>query len=282
MRPCLSRILICLSVLGLGAAWCPAQDRGISARHHPWGRFQPGAWKLVRVVCESLDERGDVVSTSTTETKTTLTGVESDAVLLEVEVAIEVAGKQFDGQPHCIRQGFHGDLAGPDVKTRPARAAQLQIEDQRIDCYTQEVESVGTDSRTVTTVYYNDSLPPFLLKRVSITSDPEGKNVLGESTLDVVALNMPQRVMRCVKNAACIKTVQKHAKGTVTAVAMMSSDVPGGVVYQTSKETDAAGRVVRRSTLELVDYGLQREEERHGLFGRKRPRARKPAPLSPN
>jgi hypothetical protein len=266
--PCL---LMCLLMFAVGEQ-SAGQEPGISARHHAWGRFRPGAWKLVRVVSEAMDEHGDVVSTSTTETKTTLNGVDRDAVLLEVEVAVEVAGKQFDGQPRCIRQGFHGDLAGPQIKMQPPRAGQLQIENREVPCYVQQVESVGSDCRTTTTVYYSDSLPPYLLKRVSVTSDAEGKTVLCESTLDVVALDMPQRVMAGIKNSACIKSVQKHAKGTITTVAMTSADVPGGVVYQTSKETDQRGRVVRRSTLELLDYGVTREEEHHGLFGRKRSR----------
>ena len=51
---------------------------------------------------------------------------------------------------------------------------------------------------------------------------------------------------------------------------MTSTAVPGGIVYQTSKETDAQGRLTRRSVLELVGYGLQSEEERNSFFGRKR------------
>ena len=78
---------------------------------------------------------------------------------------------------------------------------------------------------------------------------------------------------------ACLKIVQRHAKGTVVTLAMTSSEVPGGVVSHLSKETDTSGRLVCRSNLELVSYGLQPEEERTGLFGRKRPpRTRKPAP----
>lgn len=86
---------------------------------------------------------------------------------------------------------------------------------------------------------------------------------------------MPQRVLAEIKSTACIKTVQKTPKGAVTTLAMSSPDVPGGVVYQTTKETDTSGRLVRRSTLELVSYGSRPEAERTGLFGRKRPPRRK-------
>ena len=112
---------------------------------------------------------------------------------------------------------------------------------------------------------------PYILRRQSKTTDAGGTNVLSETCSDVVALDMPQRVLAEIKNVACIKTVQKTPKGCVTTLAMSSPDVPGGVVYQTTKETDATGRLIRRSTLELLSYGIRPETERTGLFGRKRP-----------
>jgi hypothetical protein len=33
--------------------------------------------------------------------------------------------------------------------------------------------------------------------------------------------------------------------------------VPGGIVAHSSKELDADGHLIRRSTLEVVDYGLE-------------------------
>ena len=65
-------ILTGLVLTILGAQWCAAEEAGISARHHAWARFQPGAWKLVRVVTESLDENGRVIGVNVTETKTSL------------------------------------------------------------------------------------------------------------------------------------------------------------------------------------------------------------------
>jgi hypothetical protein len=265
--------------MGLGAPWSAAQEAGLCARHHAWGRFQPGAWKLVRTVTETLDDQGLVMSTSVTETKTTLTKIEADGVVLEVEVGIEVAGKQFDGQPQCIKQGFHGELASSNVTVKPAVPAQVTIDDRKVDCFVQQVGFSTAHGRTSTSLYYSDTLAPYLLKRKSTTTDPESQQVLSSTSMEVVALDMPQKVLAGIKSAACLKIVQRHAKGTVVTLAMTSSEVPGGVVSHLSKETDTGGRLVCRSNLELVSYGLQPEEERTGLFGRKRPpRTRKPAP----
>jgi hypothetical protein len=274
-------LLWCLA-LGVGVPWCTAQQGGLAARHHPWGRFQPGAWKIVRTVTETLDERGLVVSTGVTETKTTLVKIEEDGVVLEVEVGIEVAGKQFDGQPQCIKQGFHGELASSDAKAKPPVAAQISIDDRTLDCLRQPIEFSGPHSRTSTNIYYSDTVAPYVLKRESTTTDLEGKEVLGTATLELVALDMPQKVLSEVKSAACVKIVQRQAKGTIVTLAMTSSDVPGGIVSHKSKETDKSGRLVCRSNLELIAYGLQPDEGRTGLFGRKRPaRVRKPAAYPP-
>ena len=245
------------------------QDVGICARHNSWARFQSGAWKLVRVTTETLDEGGHVTATSITETRTSLTRVESDCVVLEVEVGVEIAGKQFDGLPQCVKQGFHGELAGGEAKFHPSAEAEVTIEDRKIPCRSQQIEISGSSSRTAMNLCYSDSVAPCILRRESKTTDT-ANNVVSDTLSEVVALDMPQRVLAEIKNTACIKTVQKNAKGTVTTIAMSSPDVPGGVVYQTSKELDAAGRLVRRSTLDLLSYGTRPEKERVGLFGRKR------------
>ena len=50
------RCAVCL--ISAAGGKCFADEAGISARHHSWGRFQPGAWKVVRVVTETYDDHG--------------------------------------------------------------------------------------------------------------------------------------------------------------------------------------------------------------------------------
>lgn len=263
-------IPLLLWTLAPSAGVAQGQDAGVSARHNSWARFQSGAWKLVRVTTETLDDAGHATATSITETRTSLTKVESDCVVLEVEVGVEIAGKQFDGLPQCVKQGFHGELAGVETKFHPSTEAEVTIEDRKIPCRSQQIEISGSSSRTAMKLCYSDSVAPYILRRESKTTDA-ANNVVSDTLSEVVALDMPQRVLSEIKSTACIKTVQKNAKGTVTTIAMSSPDVPGGVVYQTTKELDTAGQLVRRSTLELLGYGTRPEKERVGLFGRKRP-----------
>lgn len=245
------------------------QDTGVSARHNAWARFPSGSWKLVRVSTETLDDSGRVVGTNVTETKTSLTKLEGECIVLEVEVGVEIAGKQFDGLPKTVKQGFHGEICGGEVKLQPSTTAELTIEDRKIDCRSQQIDISTASGRTAVGLWYSDTLAPFILRRESKTTDTANK-VVNETLSEVIALDMPQRVLTEIKNVSCIKTVQKSSKGTVTTLAMSSPDVPGGVVSQKTKETDAAGRLIRHSELDIVSYGTRPEKERTGLFGRKR------------
>jgi hypothetical protein len=121
---------------------------------------------------------------------------------------------------------------------------------------------------------------PYILKRESVTTDPEGKSVLNEATTEVITLNMPVKVQGATKNGSYVKTVHKSANGTVAIMATVLPEVPGGVVSNSSREIDKTGRLVRQSTLELVDFGTDPDKDRTGIFGRKRPPRHRSKPPS--
>lgn len=237
----------------------------------------PGAWKQVCVVTETFDEKGLVTSTSTTETKTTLMQVDQQGVTLDLEVTHEVAGKRFAAEPQTITQGFHGELICRNLKVNQPRPGEVVVEGRKIPCKILQLECSAAASKSVTEVYYSDTVAPYLLRRHSVTSDLDGDNTLSETTADVVGLHMLCKTRPKIRNTTLVKAVNKHAKGTVVTWTFTSPHVPGGVIGHDSKELDKDGRLVRRSTLQLISYGLAPERERIGLFGRKRAlRHRKP------
>lgn len=247
------------------------QETGIGRKHHPWGRCAPGAWKIVRVLTKSLDDRGEPGPSSTTETKTTLTDIGDAGVVLEVKVCVELGGKHFDSEPQTIRQGYHGEQTNEMLKPKDLGTGTLTIDEQKIACRIEKIETLNANTKTATTTYFSDTLAPYVLKRESVTTDLDGKTVLGETLVEVTALNMPCDVLGEIKSAAEVRTVYKHTNGTSITLAFVCGDVPGGIVSHTSKELDKSGRLVRMSVLKLVGYSFDPEEERTGLFGRKRP-----------
>jgi hypothetical protein len=245
----------------------------ITPQMHPWGRFQPGAWKLVRVITEAFGE-GPAIA-SVTETKTTLSNINENDVTLLLEVSVDVAGKQFDAEPHEVRQGFNGEPAGEEVRTVVTELgdAELEIQGRKIPCKIEQVELEGATSKAVTQIYYSETVAPYILKRQSKTTDPDGK-VLSDTTVDVIALDVPTNTRDGIRPAAHVKVVHKHAKGTTTTLAVTCMDVPGGIICHSLKELDESGRMVRRSWLELVDYGLTPDEtDSGGFFHRRRARS---------
>jgi hypothetical protein len=265
--------------LGVAASFVPAfaEETGLPAKLHLWGRFQPGTWKLVRVVTESLNEQGQVVSTSTTDTKTTLVSIDRDGVTLEVETCIEVAGKRYLSEPQTIRQGFYGETAGSGAKLKDPSDGELLIEDRKVPCKIQHLTVDDSNGKTAATLHYSTTVFPHVLKRAIAVTDPDGTPA-SETNMDVVALDMPVRVHGAIRVAAYVKTVYKTAKATITTMAVVAPEVPGGVVNQSSKELANNGQPVGRSTLELLDYNSDPDKDHSGLFGRKRPNRRTKQP----
>jgi hypothetical protein len=271
VRPSVIHILILAVVLGMGLPTDGAEAPLFSAKLHPWGRFSPGTWKTVRVVTETLDEQGRVVSTATTDTKSILLDMDNDGVTLEIQACMEVAGKRFESEPQTVKQGFHGEPLGSTVKLDEPADAEVVIEGRKIPCKLQRLESVAPKGKTDTLIYYSLATAPCVLKRDTVvTTDPEGKNELSKTVVEVTALNMPVEVQGEIKNGMLVRTVHKNATGTVTTVAEVVPEVPGGVIRNSSKEIDQSGRLVRRSTLKLIDYNGDPDKDRSGLFGRKR------------
>ena len=190
---------------------------------------------------ETLDEHGEVVSTNSADTKTTLVDIDDDGVTLEIQTCMEVAGKRFQAEPQTVKQGFHGELVGPNLKLQKRLDGEVVIEDRRRACKIQPLEIVGPAEKTNVQLYYSPSLWPYVLKRESVTSDPEGKTIVNRTNVEVIALDMPVSVQEETQSGAYVKTVYRNAKGTVTTLAVVLPDVPGGVVSHSQKEVDAVG-----------------------------------------
>lgn len=270
MQARVTYILALAIVLGTTPLWGVGQESGITAKLHPWGQFDPGTWKLVRVVTETLNEQGQVVSTSTTDTKTTLMDIDNEGVTLKIEACMEVAGKRFQSEPQTVKQGFHGELIVPNIKLKKPVDGQVVIENKKVSCKVQQLEVVGPTEKSDTRIYYSTTVSPYVLKRKSVVSDPEGKNVLSETSFEVLALNMPIRMDEATQSGTYVKASHKGAKGTVTTMAVLLPEVPGGVVSQSLKEVGKTGRVVRRSTLELVEFKAHSGGDQIRVFSRKR------------
>lgn len=269
MRSLLPSSLIVVVLLSASALPGAEAGSAIPPESHPWGRFQPGAWKQVRVITEVFDEQGRVIETSVTQARTTLQEVSEAGVSLAANVLVEIAGKRLDAEPQVVKQGFCGEPSDQAILITPLDDTSLAIEGRAIPCHVEQMESTAGRSKTMMKTFWSPTVAPYILKREIVTTDPLG-NSSSQSTIEVVALDVPCNVLGEMKSTATVKTVVSHPKGTTVTLSVTSVEVPGGVVCHTAKELDESGRLVRRSTLELVDYGLEPIGRRGGFFQRLR------------
>jgi|LSQX01.2.fsa_nt_gb hypothetical protein len=255
----------CLAVL-VWSAQSLGQQAGLTRQHHPWGQFQPGAWNLVRVTTESYE--GGQMLKSVTETSTTLNAVDEAGVTLKVEVAVLVGGKRLDTDPQTLRQGFHGEVAGNEPVIRDLGRAELVVENRRVDCRVLELEFPRPGGRRLSKIWYSDAVDPYIIKRVTAVYGDDLKAPISKTSVEVVSLEASCGKSRNFRRAARVKSVHEDASGTTTTWASTSSVVPGGVICCSSQQVDKEGRLVLRSNMQLLDYGLQPSQGRSGLFWR--------------
>ncbi|MFV1964298.1 MAG: hypothetical protein ACC628_02660 [Pirellulaceae bacterium] len=254
MRAFAACIIACCATAWIGPGTACAQNGSTPLEFHAWARYGNGSWKLVRVLTETFDKDGRIESVSTTETKTTLVDVTDNRYTLNVETTVKVAGKRFPSEPKTVTQGLHGDTLGQTVTTRAGGVGDVVINGRRYRTRIKKIVINGDGMRRSDTLHFSDQVPPFVLKRETKGTDVEG-NVLYDSSVQVMAVNMPFKVLTQIKPSSFVKTVQRQRNGSSTvAVEIHCADVPGSVVSHSWKELDGAGKVVRRKTLELVDY----------------------------
>lgn len=244
-------------------------------RQHAWGSFRVGSWKTVRVLYENLDSRGNVVSTSSKETTTTLVALDNETYTLRIEVALEVAGKKFDSEPQTMTYRFDGEDDGAVTEMKKIGTHELEIDERRIPCEVHEIVTNIGDTKRKSTVYYSEDVAPHVLRRETVTIGSNGESGEHSSLVEVVAVSMPHEFDSSLKTVSQIKTVHRGPKGTTVTREFHSPDVPGGVVYHSSSELDESGATVRRSTLSLLDYDLGDGDpvaKRQGIFARRRDR----------
>ncbi len=225
---------------------------------------------MVRVVNETFDETGTVVSTGMTETRTTLLKVEADGVTLQFETSAWVSGKQIDAKPQVVKQCYHGGICSKKVGISKRPPVKIPIDGQEIECKVESVEIIDGDLRTAIRTYYNDTISPFVFKRESETVNLAKKTTLSQLSIQVDAVDMPCEILDQIRSAAHFRVVRKHSNGAATiTLAYMSPAIPGGTIQHNSKQVDQKGRIVSRSILELTDFGLEPTQKRVGLFQRR-------------
>jgi hypothetical protein len=270
------RTIVGLLVIVLAGREVTADTPVIPREHHVWARFVPGAWSTVRKVSQEFDQRGEVASVSTTETKTTLVAVDDDGCQLRQEVTVTLGAKRFTSQPKLTRIGLLGETDGVQATVRKLHTTELDAGGVLVMCDIIEAKLATDDKQIISTLWYSDGVPPFVLRRDSKVTNKDGNLVHEEASVQVVALEMPCQVGSEIKSGAYLRTTTDCARGSSISVEVICADVPGGVISRSQTELDNDGNLLRQSTLQVIDYGVEADPpvlyRRPLLFHHKRSR----------
>jgi hypothetical protein len=250
--PIVGSLLMLLVGQTLGLAEADAGE--LFRRFTVWGRFRPGSWVVVRQATDNLDPTGQVVSSSSTETRTTLAGVDERFLTLKVQASLEVGGKTLEGPPQEVRQGPNGERPEAPVVLAVVGEEDVRIQDQVFRCQIRQSEHQLAGKRTVTRIWTSPEVDPFELRRKTTIIDAATGRTTDETIVEVVSLPLQRRILARFRPAAEVSIVHRHDRGSTSARGYCCPDVPGGVVSQSSEDYDAAGRLLRRTRTELIDF----------------------------
>lgn len=261
---------VCVVVIVCAATADAQTDVLIPRSQHAWGKFEPGSWKLVRVRTENFSPEGELLSESFNETKTTLVAVDERGVTLRIEVTVDLNGRQVPVQPQVVRQGFSGEVGSQEVEVKRIGPGKVEIDGRTFTSEVRQGVFSGRGTRRIRTIHLCPKRSPFVLREETVIQDASEQEVL-KTTVEVVAVDMPYELLGQPTDCSIVKTVHSRASGTTVVVEKHCPEAPGGVVEHSLRDTDAEGRVIRRSTLKLLDYGSPQraaDQRRGGLFRR--------------
>ena len=246
----------------------PSKPNGIE--HHAWAKFGVGSWKLVRISKEVFDSDGKVESITIQEGKITLIAVQGNQFTLKEEVTVEVAGKRFQSATRTIVRGLNNETMGQRVIRKTLSKGRVVICQREYPTQVHEITVSDRKSKRVSKVYFSPNVRPFILKSDTISTDTSGKQTNYQATVEVLAVDMPHRVLSEVKPSSHIKTVHTQGENTTVTLEVSCLEVPGLIVAHTAKKVGADGQLTERSTLELLDYEVVSKQAGSRGLGRQR------------
>lgn len=237
----------------------------IPRRAHPWGRFMPGAWRTVTTETEVFGRDGDVLEVTHSESTTEFVNHDASKCILRVESSTRIPGSEVVSTPKEVSFPFDPEgqtevkKLGDDYVTVDGMKHRVEVRQAKL------FEKTG---EKLMTVHLTKSDEPRVLKRETKLLDLKSNEPQAVTRTQVVKLNVDRPVAGENRQTSEVRTVHTHTDGKVETTEYLCEEVPGEMVYQKSEEFDAAGKLTRRTTVELKDFGKDNDGRRR-LFGRR-------------
>lgn len=232
-----------------------------------WEGFAPGSSAQVQRRRIVYNEEGDVESSTTLETKSTLVSKQDGFNSVKMELKIDVAGRIFEPDANTLRFGPLSQKPGEKVETEHIGEEVLEVDDEQFKCQKFQVTIESESGRRQSRVWVSDVFPYVLKSEAVLTT--EETEVAERISSSVIAMDMPIEVLSEVKSGAVMRIVtESDGKRSVTLEASCP-DVPGGLVWHSQKVL-VDGQLQEESHLRLIEYRSERDASDGELPPRRR------------
>ena len=247
------------SPLPVAAAW------HVPASVHPWGNFQQGAWQSSRTVV--VKQVGNALQNrTTTESRVTLQEKDARSVTLVKEALMSLLGKGVKMEPEQQQQDFFG-LALSQPKTyHKLPSENLVVGGQPIPCEVVRVTMDDQRKKRELTIWYSTSRAPHIFRRTLKIWNAVTGQLEESSELNVTALNIQTLVLGKMLSAYQYTQETHSLTGGSRENAVVSTQVPGGIVSRQIHEYAINGLLQQTITTELLDYGLSATDNQRKAY----------------
>lgn len=235
-----------------GAEILRAEVRGA----HPWTRFEPGAWRRLRMVTESFNAAGESTGLNASERVERLLAVDGDTYTIEVENLAPIAGHATPGAVESRHLSMLTDrsagLGSPAIEE--VEPTTISFGDVVVPCRTWRVsiaDQGAVEEELLCVAVGSD--PAVLRRKLSTTV---GGTLGATVTSNVSRLDLPALYgERLVRSWHLTTTIAHPAGGRTERTAVFSAEAPGGLHWEAAADYDASGRRTFWSVIDLVESG---------------------------
>lgn len=225
-------------------------------RTHPWARFEPGAWRRLRVVTESFDAAGESSGVNASERIERLVAVDDETYTLEVENLAPLAGLPTPGAVESRHLSLLTDRSADlgALAIEEIEPATISFGDVVVPCRTWRATTAGEGATETEVLSLAVGSDPAVLRRTLTTTvgGAPGATV----TANVSRLDLPALYAERLTRSWRLATTITHPSGSRTdRAAVYSADAPGGLHSESAADYDASGRRTFWSVTDLVESG---------------------------
>ena len=173
---------------------------------------------------------------------------------VRITVNVDAGGRRFETAPQTVQHGYYGEKPEQQVEVKDLGPATLTVDGRDYSVRSREASFQAGGQKTVTKALPMRCPSTVCVEAADASHRPHESR--RGTARDRRSAGRRHAIPRRIGNQAGVlrALTQKTAQGSTVTVDVTSVEVPGGLVNRTVKELDSQGHLVRRRTVELVDF----------------------------